>query len=152
MLLSVLTEKLKINVQDDTLEWGLLRRCFERAVVQLNHDLSTSYVIDGADALDTTILPDPSVFHQELLLILAEYNLVNSGRLSASNAFSWQSGDKRVDKSRTALSKKEYLVDLWNNYLQLAGLDTEAVVIGSQYESTGGDDDLDWDRNRSWVS
>lgn len=146
MLLSVLTEKLKIDAGDDTLGWNTLRRCFERAAVQVNQDFSANYVIAGNDAADTTILPDPTSLHQELLLILSMMHLVGMGRISASDAISFKSGDKAVDRTRTALSKKEIYADLWLWYLNLAGLDQETLVTGEPCERAGGDVDFTAER------
>ena len=111
----------------------------------------TSFVIAGTDVLDTTILPDPDAHYQELLLILAKRHLVGIGQLAASDAFSWKSGDKAVDRTRTALSKTELARDLWAQYLALAGLSEDLIplVTGEIYERAGGD--TDWSANRNWL-
>jgi len=150
LLLSDLIEKLKIDVGDDTIGFNTARRSFERAAAQINKDLSQSYVIAGADVSNTTILPDPSTLHQELLLILAMRHLVGMGRVSASEALSWKSGDKSVDRTRMALSKTELCRDLWKEYLMLAGLPEDLIPLvgGEVWERKGGD--VDWS-GRDWV-
>jgi len=153
LLLSVLIEKLKIDAGDDTIGFNTARRAFERAEAQINKDLGTSFAIVGTDAVDTTILPDPSPHYQELLLILAKRHLVGIGRIEASRAFSWKSGDKAVDRTRAALSATEFVRDLWAEYLALAGLPEDLIplVTGEIYERKGGD--VDWSTGReTWVT
>ena len=151
MLLSILIEKLKTDCRDDTIGFNTACRSFERAQAQINKDLSQSYVIAGTDVLDTTILPDPTPHFQELLLILAKRHLAGIGRIDASEAISWKSGDKSVDRTRTALSKTELVGDLWKEYLALAGLPEGLIpLVGAEsYERTGGD--VDWSEGRDWV-
>lgn len=151
MYLSVLTDKLLIDSGVTGLGWNTLQRAFERAVAQINKDLGAAYEITGSTQLDAAITPDPTSIHQELMLILAYRFLVWIERLSASDAVSWKSGDKSVDRTRKALSKTELCRDLWEEYLQLAGLDKETAVVGGQYESTGGDVDYTSDR-QTWMT
>ena len=150
MKLSVLIDKLKIDVNDSTLTFNVVKRCFERAAARVNKDLETAYVITGDTLEDCVIEPDPTARDQELLLILAMRHLVSMDIISASDTISWKSGDKSVDRSRTALSKENALAILLADYRALAGLDDTDIVQGESYESSGGDIDLSSSRS-TWM-
>lgn len=128
------------------------RRCFERAAAQVNEDMGTTYEVAGNDAETATLLPDPTARDRELLMILAMRHLVYTGRIAASEAFSFKSGDKSVDRSRTALSKEQAVKDLWKDYLALAGLgpDQAKLTTAETAETTGGD--VDWSVGRDWLA
>jgi len=137
---SVLVEKLKLDVADDTLGWFICVRAFERAVVQFNKDLSTSFAISGAEVEDQgTLSPDSTTKQTEGLLLLAEHYLAQRGQIVSSDKVSWKSGDKSVDRSRQSLTKRELCDALWAQYLQLFDLDKTAVVGCQVYEPTGSD-------------
>lgn len=151
MLLADLIADLGIDTGGDV-GFFTAKRCFERAAAQVNSDLGTAYEVAGSDAGTATLLPDPTARDRELLLILAMRHLVGMGRVAATDAFSFKSGDKSVDRSRTALSKEEAVRDLWKDYLALAGIgpDQAKLVGAASAESTGGD--IDWSANRNWLS
>ena len=140
MLLSELITALKEDVDDATLGFYTAKRAFERSAAQVNKDASTSYVVSGDDESEATITPSPTSQHQEALLILAARYLAGQGRINASNRLSWKSGDKSVDRSRQALTKKEIVDGLWAEYVQLMGLDSESLVSAASFEHQGSDD------------
>jgi hypothetical protein len=91
------------------------RRALARAVTRVNLDLGTSYALS-----DTELAPDPTSEHLELLLLAAHANLAGMRRsTSATTGFSFQSGDKRVDKTKAASSWAELWDALWDEYRRL---------------------------------
>jgi len=82
------------------------RRALARAATRINLDLGTAYAIS-----DTELTPDPTDEHLDLLLLAAHANLAGMRRsASATTGFSFQSGDKKVDKTKAANSWAE----LWD--------------------------------------
>ena len=91
------------------------RRALSRAVTRVNIDLGTSYAMS-----DTELTPDPTDEHLELLLLAAHANLAGMRRsTSATTGFSFQSGDKRVDKTKAVSSWKDLWEALWEEYRRL---------------------------------
>ena len=146
MLVAELAADLKIDADDDSLGWHTMRRCFERAATQVTKDIGTTYTVSGHEEEDCAITPDPILRDKELLLIQAMIHLIGTGRLKASNAVSWKSGDKSVDRARTALSKTELVNDLQAQYERLAGLD-EPEMIAGEIATPNGAQDFDFDRD-----
>lgn len=88
-----------------------LERCLRRGLIQINGDLDTSYlwVTNGADLAMTTTT-------SELLLLCAQINACNLMRVRTANAFSFSSGDKRVDKTKQTEKWAELAADLGADY------------------------------------
>jgi len=99
------------------------RRAIARAVTRVNLDLGTRYALG-----ETELAPDPTEEHLELLLLAAHANLAGMRRsTSATTGISFQSGDKRVDKTRAVSSWAELWDALWQQYRHLvAALTGEA--------------------------
>ena len=91
------------------------RRAVARAVTRLNMDLGTHYALS-----ETELAPDPTEEHLELLLLAAHANLAGMRRsTSATTGVSFQSGDKRVDKTKAVSSWAELWDALWQQYRQI---------------------------------
>ena len=91
------------------------RRAIARAVTRVNLDLGTQYALG-----ETGLAPDPTEEHLELLLLAAHANLAGMRRsTSATTGVSFQSGDKRVDKTKAVSSWAELWDALWQQYRQL---------------------------------
>lgn len=88
-----------------------LERCLHRGLIQINGDLDTSYpwVANGADLTMTADLV-------ELLLLCAKINACQMMRTRTANAFSFSSGDKRVDKTKQPEQWAELAADLTTEY------------------------------------
>jgi len=87
-------------------------RAIARAVTRVNLDLGTHYAMG-----ETELAPDPTEEHLELLLLAAHANLAGMRRsTSATAGISFQSGDKRVDKTKTVSSWAELWDALWQQY------------------------------------
>jgi len=91
------------------------RRAVARAVTRVNLDLGTRYALG-----ETELAPDPTEEHLELLLLAAHANLAGMRRsTSATTGISFQSGDKRVDKTKAVSSWAELWDALWQQYRSL---------------------------------
>ena len=72
-----------------------LARCLDKAAYRLARDLDTQLsVVDGE------IEPESEGDTRELLLLLAQIHACQFMRAKTANAFSFSSGDKRVDKTK----------------------------------------------------
>ena len=118
MLLSEVIAKLRVDAGDPD---GTVftddgcRRALARAVTRVNLDLGTTYALS-----DTELTPDPSAEHLELLLLAAHANLAGMRRsTSASTGISFQSGDKKVDKTKAVGSWADLWDALWKEYRRL---------------------------------
>jgi len=90
-------------------------RALARAVTRVNLDLGTAYSLS-----DTELTPDPTDEHLELLLLAAHANLAGMRRsTSASTGISFQSGDKKVDKTKVVGSWADLWDALWQQYRRL---------------------------------
>jgi len=99
------------------------RRAIARAVTRVNLDLGTHYAMG-----ETELAPDPTEEHLELLLLAAHANLAGMRRTtSATTGISFQSGDKRVDKTKAVSSWAELWDALWQQYRQLVAALTGEV-------------------------
>jgi hypothetical protein len=98
MLASDLVTLLRLDIGDTAGEMlgdEYLTRCVTRAVYVLNKDIGTSFAVNGSE-----VAPDPSGEEQELLLLRAHINVCSLMRSITANNFSFQSGDKQVDKTK----------------------------------------------------
>jgi len=118
VLLSDLLEKLRVDVGDPdgtAFSDDECKRALDRAVTRVNMDLSTDYALG-----DTELAPDPTDDHLELLLVAAHAFLAGMRRsTSATTGMVFQSGDKRVDKSKTFTSWASMCDSLWSQYRRL---------------------------------
>ena len=118
MELSEVLGKLRVDAGDPdgtTFTEEECRRALARAVTRVNLDLGTAYALS-----DTELTPDPTEEHLELLLLAAHANLAGMRRsTSATTGFSFQSGDKRVDKTKAASSWADLCDALWEQYRRL---------------------------------
>ena len=118
MELSEAIARLRLDVGDpDGTVFGdaECRRAVARAVTRLNMDLGTHYALG-----ETELAPDPTEEHLELLLLAAHANLAGMRRsTSATTGVSFQSGDKRVDKTKAVSSWAELWDALWQQYRQI---------------------------------
>ena len=100
MILSDLTQRMRLDLGDSeaaTLDDGYLLRAMDRAVVAVNQDLGTAYLTTL-----TTLVSDPPADHLEALLIKARVCIYQMMQTQAAGAFSFTSGDKKVDKTAQA--------------------------------------------------
>ena len=72
-----------------------LTRCLEKGVYRLARDLDTPLSV-----VDSEIVPEPEGDTRELLLLLGQIHACQLMRAQTANAFSFSSGDKRVDKTK----------------------------------------------------
>ena len=118
MLTSDLLQKLRVDVGDPegaVFSDDECKRALGRAVTRVNVDLSTDYVLG-----DTELTPDPTDDHLELLLLAAHAFLAGMRRsISATTSMVFQSGDKKVDKSKRFASWASLCDSLWNQYRRL---------------------------------
>jgi len=114
MLASDLIALLRLDIGDTAGEMlgdDYLARCVTRAVYALNKDAATSFTMN-----DGEVTPDPSGEEQELLLLRAHINVCSLMRSITANAFSFQSGDKRVDKTKQPSFWADLQGDLEKDY------------------------------------
>ncbi|NOZ78529.1 MAG: hypothetical protein GXP48_05000 [Acidobacteria bacterium] len=98
MALADLVATLRTDLSDpggDLFTDEVLGRCILKGVYRLARDLDiTLSVVDGE------VSPEPEGETRELLLILGQIHACQVMRAATANAFSFSSGDKRVDKSK----------------------------------------------------
>jgi len=114
MLASDLITLLRLDIGDtagEMLSDEYLTRCVTRAVYALNRDAGTSFTVSGGE-----VTPDPSGEEQELLLLRAHINVCSLMRSITANAFLFQSGDKRVDKTKQPSFWADLQGDLEKDY------------------------------------
>jgi len=94
----------------------VLGRCILKGVYRLARDLDiTLSVVDGE------VSPEPEGETRELLLILGQIHACQVMRAATANAFSFSSGDKRVDKSKQPEHWAKFEEDLKALYKQRLG-------------------------------
>ncbi len=114
MLASDLVALLRLDIGDTAGEMlgdEYLARCVTRAVYALNKDAGTSFAVNSGE-----VTPDPSGEEQELLLLRAHINVCSLMRSITANAFSFQSGDKHVDKTKQPSFWADLQGDLEKDY------------------------------------
>ena len=94
--------------QDET-----LRRCVLKSVSPVSRDLSIEMTIVGGE-----IAPEPEGETAEMLLLLARIEACRFMRAATANAFSFSSGDKRVDKTSQPEHWAKLEADLTASYRQ----------------------------------
>ena len=118
MLASDLVALLRLDIGDTAGEMlgdEYLIRCVTRAVYAVNKDFGTSFAVNAGD-----IAPDPSGEEQEYLLLKAHINVCSLMRSITANNFSFQSGDKQVDKTKQPSFWADLQGDLEKDYKERA--------------------------------
>jgi len=88
-----------------------LERCVRKAVYKLSRDAEISLTVEGDQ-----VLPDIDGELRELLLLLGQIHACQVMRSATANAFSFSSGDKRVDKSKQPEHWAKLEVNLLEDY------------------------------------
>lgn len=106
-----------------------LTRCLHKAVFRLASDLRIALSI-----VEGEIEPTPDGVQSELLLLLGQIHACQIMRSATANAFSFSSGDKRVDKTRQPEHWAKLEADLWGQYKgRIAELKPEAALQEDAY-------------------
>ena len=116
MLLSDLIADLRLDLSDpgaSLFEDQTLERCVRKAVFRVGRDLDQSLTITAGE-----ITPDPTGEVRELLVIMAQIHACQVMRSATANAFSFSSGDKRVDKTGQPGHWAKLEADLLADYRQ----------------------------------
>ncbi len=114
MLASDLIALLRLDIGDaagEMLGDEYLLRCVARAMYAANKDFGTSFTANAGE-----ITPDPSGEQQETLLLKAHINVCLLMRSITANNFSFQSGDKQVDKTKQPSFWADLQSDLEKDY------------------------------------
>lgn len=114
MMLSELIHNLRLDLGDQSgslFEDAQLERSLRRGLVQINGELDTSY-----QWVDNSVSPSMTATASELLLLLAQINACVMMRSKTANAFSFSSGDKRVDKTKQPEHWAKLAADLTTEY------------------------------------
>ena len=118
MLASDLVALLRLDIGDTAGEMlgdEYLTRCVTRAVYAVNKDFGASFAVNAGE-----ITPDPTGEQQEYLLLKAHINVCSLMRSITANNFSFQSGDKQVDKTKQPSFWADLLGDLEKDYKERA--------------------------------
>ena len=134
MLLSDLIADLRLDLSDpgaSLFENQTLERCVRKAVFRVGRDLDQSLTVTAGE-----ITPDPTGEVRELLVIMAQIHACQVMRSATANAFSFSSGDKRVDKTGQPGHWAKLEADLLADYRQrltelrpATQLDQEAYIL-----------------------
>ena len=119
MLLTDLIGNLRLDLSDSgaaLFEDPTLERCVRKAVFRVGKDLQINYSI-----LSGEISPTPDEAALELMAILAQVHACQVMRAATANAFSFSSGDKRVDKTGQSGHWAKLEADLLADYRERLG-------------------------------
>ena len=136
--LSNLISELRLDLSDPAgvlFDDVTLGRCLRRGLVRLNTDLNARYAVHAS-----AIEPAPSDAVAELMLLLGQINACQVMRSRTANAFSFSSGDKRVDKTKQPEQWAKLESDLEAEYTQrlkllkpdVSGQNAESYIITPQ--------------------
>jgi len=136
--LSNLISELRLDLSDPAgvlFDDVTLGRCLRRGLVRLNTDLNARYAV-----LASAIEPAPSDAVAELMLLLGQINACQVMRSRTANAFSFSSGDKRVDKTKQPEQWAKLESDLESEYSMrlkllkpdVSGQNAESYIITPQ--------------------
>jgi len=132
VLLSDLIADLRLDLSDpgsSLFEDQTLERCVRKAVFRLGRALDQSLTVTAGE-----ITPEPSGEVRELLVIMAQIHACQVMRSATANAFSFSSGDKRVDKTGQPGHWAKLEADLLADYRQrIAELLPNAQVDPESY-------------------
>jgi hypothetical protein len=132
VLLTDLIADLRLDLSDSgaaLFEDPTLERCVRKAVFHVGKDLQINYAI-----LNSEINPTPDMAAQELMAILAQVHACQVMRAATANAFSFSSGDKRVDKTGQPSHWAKLEADLIADYReQLGELRPETQINEESY-------------------
>jgi hypothetical protein len=119
VLLTDLIADLRLDLSDSggaLFEDPTLERCVRKAVFRVGKDLQINYLILNGD-----ISPTPDEAAHELMAILAQVHACQVMRAATANAFSFSSGDKRVDKTGQPGHWAKLETDLMADYRERLG-------------------------------
>jgi len=109
----------------------VLSRCILKGVYRLARDLELSLSVVNGE-----VVPEPEEETRELLLLLGQIHACQVMRAQTANAFSFSSGDKRVDKTGQPGHWAKLEADLLADYRQrltelrpATQLDQEAYIL-----------------------
>ena len=114
MPLSDLVGLLRTDLADPNAERfqdDVLRRCILKSVFAVSRDLDVQMALAGGE-----VTPEPEGETQEMLLLLARIEACRFMRAATANAFSFSSGDKRVDKTSQPEHWAKLEADLTTTY------------------------------------
>ncbi|NLN75008.1 MAG: hypothetical protein GX139_01685 [Armatimonadetes bacterium] len=114
MSLSDLVGLLRTDLADPSAERfkdETLTRCILKSVFPVGRDLDTHMSISGGE-----IIPEPDGETLEMLLLQARIEACRFMRAATANAFSFSSGDKRVDKTSQPEHWEKLEADLTTSY------------------------------------
>jgi hypothetical protein len=134
VLLSDLIADLRLDLSDpgaSLFEDQTLERCVRKAVFRVGRDLDQSLTVTAGE-----ITTDPTGEVHELVVIMAQIHACQVMRSATANAFSFSSGDKRVDKTGQPGHWAKLEADLLADYRQrltelrpATQLDQEAYIL-----------------------
>jgi hypothetical protein len=137
VLLTDLITDLRIDLSDpdaSLFQNNTLERCVRKAVYKLSRDAKLSLAISGND-----ITPEPDGEIRELLLLLGQIHACQVMRSATANAFSFSSGDKKVDKSKQPEHWAKLELDLQTEYdRRLEALNPDIQMNDDNYMITPG--------------
>lgn len=135
VLLTDLIGDLRIDLSDpdaSLFNENTLERCVRKAVYKFSRDTKLSLTVSG-----DSISPDPEGEIREMLLLLAQIHACQVMRSATANAFSFSSGDKRVDKSKQPEHWAKLELDLQSEYdRRLAALNPSSEINEDGYMIT----------------
>ena len=106
-----------------------LGRCLLRSVFALSRDLGQPFAIASGE-----IAPEPTGEARELLLLLGRIGACQAMRAATASAFSFTSGDKRVDKTGQSSNWAKLEADLIEQYkARLAEANPSAAIATDDY-------------------
>lgn len=137
MLLTDLIGDLRIDLSDpdaSLFQENTLERCVRKAVYKFARDAKLTLTIS-----EDNISPDPEGETRELLLLLGQIHACQVMRSATANAFSFSSGDKKVDKSKQPEHWAKLELDLQSEYdRRLEALNPDVQINDDNYMITPG--------------
>ena len=137
VLLTDLISDLRIDLSDpdaSLFQENTLERCVRKAVYKFSRDAKLTLTISGDN-----ISPDPEGETRELLLLLGQIHACQVMRSATANAFSFSSGDKKVDKSKQPEHWAKLELDLQSEYdRRLEALNPDIQINDDNYMITPG--------------